>query len=665
MPITVPRASVTQAADDLKARDALLRGFPEVESVIGKAGRADTPTDPAPLDMVETFVNFRPKELWPKRVLQVRRRRAADATRAGRAGGARASCTRRRTTTTATTWSTTPARRRWSASTRRCASWRCCATSEFERELGPLLTRFAVDETIAPHARGRRPALAGRHGRRSGDRRTGRQAHARSTAAGWPKHPALEDVTQLSQDVAKQLARRRARSRRCRAAAWNCKQSPLPQLVERHRRSSSARERKTFAGEVLRRGRSTSGRACGASGSSRSTGSCSTAAPKRSPGTPWKKWPRRREDVGLLARRRARRRDAERFAAAAVNAQLGQAGRRRRPSSRLSRCARSWKSRFATSVFLLAAADRAQGRPGGRRNGRACCRCPAGATSSRSRSSTASKCSRPACAPTSASRCSAPIWTRSTGSARRSRRRSSRSTGPAMSIAAPIMGKGYLEIDIDREKAARYGITVEDIQNEIEVALGGRAVTYTVEKRDRFPVRIRYARADREDEESIRRLLVSPGSMATRRHAAHDRHRRRAPAMRRWRHGQRPTTSAEQRTRPARRTRAKGKPLIPLERRGRRAHRRRAGDDQERKRPAAQLRHAQCPRPRHGRLRRRGPARRRPEGAAARRRPHRMERRVRASGAGGPDAAVRLPGGDRADLRHPVPDVQRPGRRRR
>src|SRR5579872_1542456 len=70
MPITVPRASVTQSADDLKARDALLRGFPEVESVIGKAGRADTPTDPAPLDMVETFINFRPKEFWPKRVLR-------------------------------------------------------------------------------------------------------------------------------------------------------------------------------------------------------------------------------------------------------------------------------------------------------------------------------------------------------------------------------------------------------------------------------------------------------------------------------------------------------------------------------------------------------------------------------------------------------------------
>src|SRR5262249_47328505 len=70
MPVTVPRASVTQVADDIKARNSLLRSFPEIELVVGKAGRAETATDPAPLDMVETFVNFRPKELWPKRVLQ-------------------------------------------------------------------------------------------------------------------------------------------------------------------------------------------------------------------------------------------------------------------------------------------------------------------------------------------------------------------------------------------------------------------------------------------------------------------------------------------------------------------------------------------------------------------------------------------------------------------
>ena len=87
--------------------------------------------------------------------------------------------------------------------------------------------------------------------------------------------------------------------------------------------------------------------------------------------------------------------------------------------------------------------------------------------------------------------------------------------GARDAIAAPVMGKGYLQIDIDRKAAARYGISVEDIQNEIEVALAGRVVTYTVEKRERFPVRIRYARVDRDDEESIGNLLVTAGSMSS------------------------------------------------------------------------------------------------------------------------------------------------------
>jgi len=70
MPVTVPRASVTQTADDLKARDALLRRFPEVEMIVGKSGRADTPTDPSPLDMVESIITLRPKEHWPRRKLR-------------------------------------------------------------------------------------------------------------------------------------------------------------------------------------------------------------------------------------------------------------------------------------------------------------------------------------------------------------------------------------------------------------------------------------------------------------------------------------------------------------------------------------------------------------------------------------------------------------------
>ena len=67
MPVTVPGVSVAQVSDDLKARNALLRPFPEVEVVVGKAGRAETVTDPAPMEMVETLVNLRPPEQWPRR----------------------------------------------------------------------------------------------------------------------------------------------------------------------------------------------------------------------------------------------------------------------------------------------------------------------------------------------------------------------------------------------------------------------------------------------------------------------------------------------------------------------------------------------------------------------------------------------------------------------
>ncbi len=56
--------------DDLRVRDAVLRGFPEVWQVVGKAGRAETPTDPSPLDMIETVINLRDREVWPKRKLR-------------------------------------------------------------------------------------------------------------------------------------------------------------------------------------------------------------------------------------------------------------------------------------------------------------------------------------------------------------------------------------------------------------------------------------------------------------------------------------------------------------------------------------------------------------------------------------------------------------------
>jgi len=73
------------------------------------------------------------------------------------------------------------------------------------------------------------------------------------------------------------------------------------------------------------------------------------------------------------------------------------------------------------------------------------------------------------------------------------------------------VGENYLEIAIDRKKAARYGVSVQDIQDVIEVAVGGKEITMTLEGRRRFPVRVRYPRDTREDEERIRDVLVPLG----------------------------------------------------------------------------------------------------------------------------------------------------------
>ncbi len=75
-------------------------------------------------------------------------------------------------------------------------------------------------------------------------------------------------------------------------------------------------------------------------------------------------------------------------------------------------------------------------------------------------------------------------------------------------IADRIVGKPYLEIEIDREAIARYGISVRNVQDVIEVGIGGRKITTTVEGRERYPVRVRYMRGLRDQIETIGRILV-------------------------------------------------------------------------------------------------------------------------------------------------------------
>jgi Cu(I)/Ag(I) efflux system membrane protein CusA/SilA len=64
MPTTLPGLSVTKAAELLQTQDKIIKSFPEVASVFGKAGRAQSATDPAPLEMFETIINLKPESEW-------------------------------------------------------------------------------------------------------------------------------------------------------------------------------------------------------------------------------------------------------------------------------------------------------------------------------------------------------------------------------------------------------------------------------------------------------------------------------------------------------------------------------------------------------------------------------------------------------------------------
>ena len=75
-------------------------------------------------------------------------------------------------------------------------------------------------------------------------------------------------------------------------------------------------------------------------------------------------------------------------------------------------------------------------------------------------------------------------------------------------FADRVVGKPYLEIDIDRKAIARHGLSVSDVQEVIATAIGGQVLTMTVEQRERYPVRVRYAREFRDTPEKMARILI-------------------------------------------------------------------------------------------------------------------------------------------------------------
>lgn len=75
-------------------------------------------------------------------------------------------------------------------------------------------------------------------------------------------------------------------------------------------------------------------------------------------------------------------------------------------------------------------------------------------------------------------------------------------------VADRIVGKPYIRFEIDREAIARYGVNIRDVQDVIEIAIGGENLTVSVEGRERYPIRVRYPRELRERFDDLERILV-------------------------------------------------------------------------------------------------------------------------------------------------------------
>ena len=170
--------------------------------VVGKAGRADTPTDPSPLDMVETVITLRPKEYWPKRKLEYKdaEQQTAVVLAALQERGLIEPIEEESDRHALLDPATMNATMRFDEAMRELVLQRY---REFEAELGPKLLREFIAELVGRWQQGRPAARA---------------ASARPTSTAWPRQlekefapiltagPGQEDVNRLIQQIAEKLA---------------------------------------------------------------------------------------------------------------------------------------------------------------------------------------------------------------------------------------------------------------------------------------------------------------------------------------------------------------------------------------------------------------------------------------------------------------------------
>jgi len=449
MPITVPRASVTETADDLQVRDELLRRFPEVEQVVGKGGRADTPTDPAPLDMIETVVNLHPREIWPRRKL-----RRADALAQAKVVFAALG---ERAAEVDVEAATDRALERFDAAERELAVARL---AEAQDTLADELPRRLARALAAGWVRSRNlRADPGEAAIASFVR------GARALGERLARGPAQEDVNRLAAKLVDELAPAPGPS------LLELERGPLEEVVARTG-ELLGRERATLLGSLrerlqLERERFLGERVRELDGELLDRGAgvfdwalIEEMARPRASGLP----ALRASLDGPFARRLLLwRKDKEDLVQ-----EMDQV-------VKIPGWGNIWTQPIINRIDMLATGVRTM------------------------------------------------IGIKVFGKDQDEIQRASdeiASVVRAVPGAVDVFpdqstGKGYVEVRVDRDKAARYGISVGAIEETIEVALGGRAITTTVEGRERYPVRVRYGRDWRGDERDVANVLVAAPDAAS------------------------------------------------------------------------------------------------------------------------------------------------------
>ncbi len=485
MPTSTPNINITQAGDDIKARDTIIRSFPEVHQVVGKVGRAETPTDPAPVDMVETVVSLRPKTWWPRRKVnydevvaegRVLRDMLLSRGLLRSLGGVEDEDLLSTAVMEASSQFDRAARELSERRLREYAPQRA-------RELIRMLRSKVVEFLRAKGSLAQDPSearwtavedeLAGQYG---------------PILDEWILLDDVKRVTQRVVDflVAEKLVEKSGDLLAEPAAPLDPLFDALrhfagkerPSLVQRFRDALEQREEELMVARLKQLDWELQDR-----------------APAMLDGAIL-------EALGATARERkalAKEMDAE-----ALGAELRKIGSERAPELakglflwkklkpdlvkemdselQFPGWGNIWTQPIINRVDMLATGVRTMigvkifGSPLGVSSGEG--------VDAQEQLQTA------------ANQIGAVL---------------KGIHGAVDVFPDQIVGENYLEISIDRKRSARYGVNVQDIQDAIEVALGGKEITMTVEGRSRFPVRVRYPRDMRVDEEAVRNILIPVG----------------------------------------------------------------------------------------------------------------------------------------------------------